>query len=87
MAAVANDGTEAEPTTAPTRRAKARLENELFKTVPLRTGGRVLSGCRNCSQGRMKSFTKSISAIASTILKLFLILVSKRDLFDSSSPG
>ena len=54
MPVAANDGTEAEPTTAPARRAKVRLENELFKTVPFRTGVHVLPAAENGSQIRMK---------------------------------
>jgi hypothetical protein len=61
LAAVANGGTEAEPISAPTRRAKVRLENELFKTVPLRTGVQVLRAAEKQVQSCMKSFTKSIS--------------------------
>jgi hypothetical protein len=75
LAAVANDGTEAEPTAAPTRRAKARLVNELFKTV-LPFGPRARFRLLKIrSKVVRKSFTKSISLIASTILKLFLILI------------
>jgi len=36
FASLAKDETEAEPATAPTRRAKVRLENKVFKTVPFR---------------------------------------------------